>query len=181
MSYFRSNLAMGGMVAALLLLAGCLVSGTFVVSVMIRDLSVSANQENYFLDVDITGEQDWQDHRENLKDIDLVGFELWATNNIGVANTFSAYVADSASSLAASSTRSEIVSQGILVLNELPLSATGQTHITYGQSFKYTANIHRLKQLIEAGKVKMFVVASESTIDFDLDSVQVIVTFTAGT
>jgi len=165
----------------LLILTGCLISGTFVLSVMIRDLQVSANGENYYINVDITEDQDWQDHQGNIKDIDLVGFELWATNNTGVANKFSAYVADSLSSLDSLSTRTEIEEHGILVLKDLPLKATGQTHITYGQSFKYIASLDKLKELAEVGKFKMFAVANESNINFNLDSVLVIVTFTAGT
>jgi len=110
-----------------------------------------------------------------------VGFELWATNNTGVANKFSAYVADSLSSLDSLSTRTEIEEHGILVLKDLPLKATGQTHITYGQSFKYIASLDKLKELAEVGKFKMFAVANESNINFNLDSVLVIVTFTAGT
>jgi len=180
MKYLKRNFGNIGAVVALSLLAGCLLSGTFVLSVKFANIPVSGNNENYFVNVDITGEDLWEDHKDNIKDIDLVGFELWATNNTGVANTFSAYFADSLSSLDASSTHSEIVTQGILCLNNLPLSATGQTHITYGQSFKYIANLDQLKKLTEDGKFKLFLVAGESTIDFELDLIRVIVTFTAG-
>ena len=116
-----------------------------------------------------------------IKDIDLVGFELWATNATGTANTFTVYVADPQSSLDDGSSRSEVDSLATLVVDDLPIAASGQTHVTYGQSFKYLANVETLKNLTETGQFKMFAFMSSPSVNLTVDSLRVIVTLTAGT
>jgi len=68
-------------------------------------------------------------------------------NILETADTFTVYVADLQSTLDGSSTRSQVDSSATRVVNDLPIAASGQTHITYGQSFKYLANIGTLKNL----------------------------------
>ena len=63
----------------------------------------------------------------------------------------------------------------------MPLAASGQTHVTYVQSFKYLANIGTLKNLVETGKFKLFAFVTSPTVDVTIDSLRVIVTLTAGT
>jgi hypothetical protein len=139
------------------------------------------NGDIYYASVDWTDDADWEDHQDNIKDIDLVGFELWATNADETADTFTVYVADLQSSLDGSSTRSEVDSVATLAVNGLPLAPSGQTHVTYGQSFKYLDNVETLKNVVETGKFKLFAFVTSPTVDVTIDSLRVIVTLTAGT
>lgn len=182
MKYLKRNLGNIGAVVALSLLAGCLLSGTFVFSYMlVENEDLIYNGDFYFASVDWTDDDDWEDHQGNIKDIDLVGFELWATNATGTADTFTVYVVDLQSSLDGSSSRSEVEAGATIVVNNLPVAASGQTHVTYGQSFKYLANVETLKNLTETGQFKMFTFMSSPSVNLTVDSLRVIVTLTVGT
>ena len=182
MNYLKRKLGIIGAVVALSLLAGCLLSGTFVFSYMlVENEDLIYNGDFYYASVDWTDDDDWEDHQGNIKDIDLVGFELWATNTSGTADTFTVYVVDLQSSLDGSSSRSEVEAGATLVVNNLPVAATGLTHVTYGQSFKYLANVETLKNLTETGKFKLFAFVTSPAVDVTIDSLRVIVTLTVGT
>ena len=181
MNYLKRNLGIVGAVVAVSLLAGCLLSGTFISVIVIVDEDFTTRTGFYFYDVDLTEEDVWNDHKDEIKDIDLVGFELWITNETGTADTFTVYVADLQSTLDGSSTRSEVDSVATLAVNGLPVAPSGQTHITYGQSFKYLSNIGTLKNLVETGKFKLFAFVTSPTADVTIDSLRVIVTLTVGT
>jgi hypothetical protein len=182
MNCLKRNLGIVGAVVAVSLLAGCLLSGTFIFSYMlVENEDLIYNGDFYYASVDWTDDNDWKDHKDNIKDIDLVGFELWITNETGTADTFTVYVVDLQSSLDGSSTRSEVDSLATLAVNDLPIAASGQTHITYGQSFKYLDNVETLKNLTEAGEFKLFAFMTSPSANLTVDSVRVIVTLTVGT
>ncbi len=181
MRYFRRNLATGGIVSALLLLAGCLVSGTFVV-VYVHDKPFIAQDEFYFYDVDITGESVWKDHRDKIKDIDLVGFELWITNNESAPRKFSIYL--DGPDEPEYTTLEEVQDNATIVLEGLPLPAGpgGKAHVTYGQSFKYLRNVPTLLKLVESGKFNYYGISDGgASAGYTIDKAKVIITFTAGT
>lgn len=181
MKYNKSKFGAVGAAVALVILGGCLLSGTFVLSIMlVRGVDLTYNNDFYFAEVDLTNEQVWKDHEDKIKDIDLVGFELWMTNGTGTANTFAVYVADVTSVLDGGSNRSAVESGATVVLEDLPIAATGQTHVTYGQSFKYLVNAETLRTLTKTGAFKAFAFTSSPSVSLTLDSIRVIVTLTAG-
>jgi hypothetical protein len=163
-----------------LLLVGCLLSGTFVVSMLFKDFPVAGSGNLYYFDVDVTSEDVWTDHEDNIKDIDNVGFELWVTNVSGVANTYECYIAPMASLLSGQSSKSTVVAGATKVL-EVPLAATGQTFIGYADSFSHLTNLETLKALAESGQFKFWAMSAATLTDFTVDSILVVITFTAGT
>lgn len=162
-----------------LLLAGCLLSGTFVVSMMFKDFPVAGSVNFYYFDVDVTSEDEWTDHKDDIKDIDNVGFELWVTNESGVANTYECYIAPITSPLDDLSPKSEVVAGATKIL-EIPLVATGQTFIGYADSFSHLTNLETLKALAESGQFKFFAMSDATPTDFTVDAILVVITITAG-
>jgi hypothetical protein len=166
---------------ALLLPSGCkILSGTTMVEKMFRDLSASSSNSFYYEAMDITDEQDWIDHKDDITDIDNVGFELWVTNNSSVANEFDCYVAAFSSSLTGASSKSMVADSATHVLVSVPLAATGQTFVGYAASFSHITNLETLKTLAESGQFKFFAMSEATPIDFTVDSVKVVITLTAG-
>jgi hypothetical protein len=56
-----------------------------------------------------------------------------------------------------------------------------QTHISYGESFKYLMNTRKLKQLVESGKLGIYGMSKDGTSSgFFVDSARVIVVISAG-
>jgi hypothetical protein len=165
---------------ALLAFVACnLISGTFVITVMYENLSVASLNDFYYQAVDVTEEEDWQDHKDDIKDIDNVGFELWMDNNSGQAITAYLYVAPITSSLNGSSTKAEVMADAIRIFS-LPLPDSEDIFIGYAESFNYVANIQQLRDMAEEGQFKFFALSDASPIDFGIDSVKVIVTVSAG-
>ncbi len=85
--------AIAGMLASALLIGGCLLSATFVVQVLFRDSDMGDHTLRYHKLVDITTEPDWQDNKDKIHTIELIGFQLWITNNVQ-GNSFNLYVDD---------------------------------------------------------------------------------------
>ena len=163
-----------------LLLVGCILSGTFVVSMLFKDFPVAGSDDFYYFDVDVTSDDVWTDHKDNIKDIDNIGFELWVTNASGVANTYNCYVAPITSLLNGASPKSEVVAEATKVL-EIPLAATGQTFVGYADSFSHLTNLETLKALAEGGQFKFFAMSAATPTDFTVDSILVVITITVGT
>ncbi|MFH1374818.1 MAG: hypothetical protein ABII79_13605 [bacterium] len=179
-NYRTKKYSMAAVAVITLVLAGCLVSGTFVLSIMLyKDKDLVYNNDFYYDEVDLTEESVWKDHGDNIKNIDVVGFELWATNNSGTTNTINVYATNTTSSLDSLSTRTEVSDSATQVIKELPL-ATNKTHISYGQSFKYLINTGILKGLVKNGTFKAFVMLKTPSVDVTVDSLRVIVTLSAG-
>ena len=179
-----SFLIIVGAIAIALLLpqSGCkIVSGTTTVERMYRDLSASTSNSFYYEAIDITDEPDWIDHKDDITDIDNVGFELWVTNNSGVANGYNCYVAPFSSSLSGASAKSEVITSATHVLVNVPLAATGQTFIGYADSFSHLTNLETLKTLAESGQFKFFAMSDATPTDFTVDSILVVITITVGT
>lgn len=180
MNYRIKKFSMAGIAAVILALAGCLVSGTFVLSILLvsnQDLSYDSNL--YYGEADLTTESIWEDHSDNIKNIDVVGFELWVTNKTGTPNTIDVYATNISSSLDSLSTRTGVIDSATQVLKELPL-ASNKTHISYGQSFKYLINTGTLKSLVKDGAFKAFILIDTTGVVVTVDSLRVIVTMTAG-
>lgn len=165
---------------AFLLPSGCkIVSGTYVVEETFYPQPLIGNDKYYYEAFDITGNSVWEDHKDDIKDIDNVGFEIWL-NNFAAANNFNCYVAPLASSLTGTSAKSLVINNATNVLVDVPMPA-GQSFIGYAASFSYIANLSTLKSLAESGQFQFWAMADIFTDDFRIDSIRIVITITAGT
>ncbi len=184
MKHFASLRRLPLLVSLPLLLAGCwLVTGTFLLAItLVTGEDLTWTGDYYYDTVDFTQEQVWEDHADNLKYIDVVGFELWATNDLATAETYDLYLADLGSSLTGGSTVGTVTSTATQVLNDVPIKAGPgvKTFISYPQSFKYLMQVDALRALTEKGGFKLFLVPSDNSTSLTVDSLKVVVTFTAG-
>jgi len=158
-----------------ILFTGCLISGTFVIN---EKFTLNGNSGFYYYQIDITGESDWQDHKDDIDNIDVVGFELWFTNNGATDVTFNTYVDDFYNPLCTDTNCLNNNSTKIKIIDNLKL-IPGSTHITYGQSFQYLVNIDQLRQLAKEGQFNFYGVSSPGGVNISLDSAQVVVTVSA--
>jgi len=182
MNYLKRKLGIVGSVVALSLLAGCLLSGTFISVIVIVDEDFTTRTGFYFYDVDLTEEDVWNDHKDEIKDIDLVGFELWITNHESEERKFSVYLDDADEPVY--DTLPDVLANTTIVLDDLTLTAGPdvQTHVTYGQSFKYLKNVPTLLELVKKGAFHYYGISDGGTsAGYTIDSAKVVITFTAGT
>lgn len=167
-----------------LLVAGCLVSGTFTVVIFIDNQTLDDNHPNgfYHYVVDLSEEEDWDDHKDDIENIDIIGFDLWVTNMRNTATTFNAWVDDYGDA--------QITDPALLdgettpILQDLAITAGPNvvTHISYAESLGHLTNVAVLKAFVKGGQFRLYG-RSEGTPtigdDYILDSVRVVVTFTA--
>jgi hypothetical protein len=114
--------------AVIIGVTGCLVSGTFVLDIKVSQADLEQHGNSYYTDVDLTDNEIWQEHRENLDSVELVGFELWLSNS-GTATVFDMYIDPIGDPIY---TRvGQIDSNATQVLRDLKVPV-GDLHVTYG-------------------------------------------------
>lgn len=179
MKLIREKLAAMSLVAVVLLFAGCLISGTFVVTIFIPgdDFSTTDLTDGYHYLVDLSTDSDWEDHNDKIKNIDAIGVELWLTKTGAGNATFNVWMDDIGQPTY--TTLEMVDSLAIPVLEDLVV-ASGANHITYAQSLGLIQNIADVKTLVEGGQFH-FYGHSTADDDFHLDSARVVVTVSAGT
>ena len=170
-------------VAALLAaFVGCgLISGTFLLNLkLVEDEDLFWAGDYYYSEVDFTEEEVWEDHGDDIDKVDLVGFDLWATNDLVTDEFYTVYAARMESSLADTSTVAQIEAGATAVFRDVPIKADATTHISFGNSINYIANFDSLQLWAETGEFKAFAVPSVgNVVDMRIDSLRVLVMFTA--
>ena len=161
-----------GLALIALLAVGCLVSGTFII---VEDFNFTAQSGFYFYPVDITTEQEWEDHKDDINQIDVVGVEFWITSTESGPVTFDAYIDDFSGG-----TPGAVPGTASKIIDAFTVNPGADQHITYAQSLTFIKNTTRLKALAKLGKFDYFGTSTgnEGT-TFKIDSDKVIVTFSA--
>lgn len=173
---FGPRLALPALLIALVG-GGCLLSGTFTVD---ETFTFEVQEGLYFHAADVTDKDEWQEHKDDIDNVDMVGFELWMTNHQNTAAAFSIYVDDFGETQWGSG--EEVRANAVKVFGDLALKPGEgvQTHITYGESLGMFSNVAELRRLAREGRFHVYGVSTASAgSQFTIDSARVIVTFTA--
>ena len=174
---FKPRLAVPAALIAALLAGGCLLSGTFTVD---EKFTFELREGLYFHAADVTGDAEWQDHKDDIDKVDMVGFELWLTNHLNTPSEFSLYVDDFGETQW--TTADQVRANTVKVFGSLTLKpgVGGQTHITYGESLGMFSNVAELRRLTRQGQFHVYGVSTAAAgSEFTVDSARVVVTFTA--
>lgn len=176
MRVIREKLAAMSLLGILLLLTGCLVSGTFVVTIFIDGNDMTTYNGLYHYEVDLSTDSDWEDHKDKIENIDVIGVELWMTNNSGSAATFNVWIDDIGDPVY--STVEMVDSLATQILEDITI-VSGANHVTYAESLGLIQNVATVKTLAETGQFH-FYGHSNLAAQFVLDSARVVVTVSAG-
>ncbi len=174
----RTILSLSTLLPVLLIVACGLVSGTFVIPLFFSDIDFTTESGLYHFDVDLSENEDWEEHEDDIESIDALGFELWITNHESTAATFSIYL-DSLT-VAPYETEAELTTAGVHeILTGLTISP-GVTAVSYSESLGYLTNVDYLSTQVLTGMFRCYGVSSFGTTSgYTIDSVRVIVTATA--
>jgi len=176
------KIALSAIVLSLFVLGGCLVSGTFVIE---ETFSFTTQTGFYPESVDLTENEVWADHIDNLDDIELIGFELWITNSETAEWTYSAYAdeydetCDNLTCFGTSNTKFKVF--GDLVVPAATTTSGSTKFVSYQESFQYIQNFADLKELVRGGKFNLYGLASGGSggNGGKVDSIKVIITINA--
>lgn len=170
---FRHPLALAGVVA--LIAAGCIVSGQFVIVVNWGGI-VSTNTQLNPETVDLTNNQTWQDHKDDIQKIIDAKFEMTIKNNANTVATGELYVSDqdglSLGDLETSATR---------ILFGIEIPAGDSVMISFTESAQYQENLETLLDLAETGLFYLYGVAENTPFNIEImQGSRILVTFAAG-
>ena len=174
-------LFMVGILAAFVA-GGCLVSGTFTI---IETLSFTTQTGFYPEAINLADNDDWEEHRENIDKVELIGFELWITNNETSEWTYSGYMDDYDPACTTLTCFNGSTSK-FMVLKEITIPAasggTGsQKYISYANSFDYIDNLAAMKAKVLSGQFNVFGIASGGSggLGGIIDSLKIVITINA--
>ncbi|RKX27398.1 MAG: hypothetical protein DRP45_01170 [Candidatus Zixiibacteriota bacterium] len=141
---------------ALLCLAGVgcklIMSGTFVIVEEV-EFSFTADGSFYWYPVDLTGNSVWEDHKDNIDRIDMIGFSFDIQNNSTETCEFNAmFVAATGPADPSDWPTGGIPSGAVSVISGLTVPAGGSETVTYGESLGHISNLEAFKDIIMTGR-----------------------------
>ena len=161
--------------AAALVLTGCIVSGQFVVVIDwggFASTDDSLNSEH----VDLTTNSTWNDHKDDIQDIVDVKFKVTIHNLATTAATGEVYVStDSYSSLAA------VKASATRILHGIAIDPGATRTIGFDESATYRENLDTLLALVKDGDFYIYGIAVNTPFNIEImTGSQLLVTFSAG-
>ena len=175
MKYLKSKFGLLSLALLSLVLGGCLISGTFIVVQVIEFGSAAAFYKDA---VDLTGNEEWEDHKDDIDRIDVVGFELWMTNP-GSSFTLDAYLDEPNDT--AYTTSGQVTANTTHVFGSFTVPggiSSSQRVVSYSNSFQYLKNVEAIRTLVKSGAFDFYVL-SPGNPGGSLDSVRVVITVSA--
>ncbi len=166
-------------IPAIFIFSGCnLVTGTFVIDIAINHSEIVPHGNFEYFAVDLTKEDTWDKHKDNIKNVDNVGFQLWVTNN-GTSEVTWEFYADTTKPPHTDIPAIRSHAKQVLAGLSLP---PGKTYVDWPTSLIYlnTKELPLFKQWVETGKFDIYALTDVLPYNITIDSAKVIVTVTAG-
>jgi hypothetical protein len=146
-----------------------------VIDLWIDNSEISSHTDFNSFKVDMTKEDSWNKHKDDIKNIDNVGFRLWVTNS-GGSNISGELYASTDSTLADTA---EVRANATLIFAG-PAFSPGASYIDWPTSLKYVHNLAALRTLLQGGAFTVYGLTATLPFNMVIDSAEVIVTVTVG-
>lgn len=175
------NLSRGSLLLVMLL-TGCLFSGTFVIT--FHFIPGTPDFVNGLVKecVDLSSNTTWDDHSDDIKRIDKITFDAVISNNVGAADTLSVYIAATTTAYTTAA-QVEGATDVYPILLGYVTSLTGSDVLTVLEAdalLQLTgSNFESVKALVESGAFCVYITSTGAT-SGSIDEANVYITFTAG-
>lgn len=182
MKTLYAKLGLAGLILAGLVVAGCLVSGTFVI-VRDVDFSFDTHYGFYWYPVDLTEDSDWNKHKDEIDDIDAIGFELKLHNTTNEECTFNVWFSapQGVFGLGEPPTSFDPSASGFVhVIKDLTVAGGATRTVTYSESLGLISDLAAFKALVKTGRFDYYGTGCASSLDepFQADG-KIIITVSA--
>ena len=144
-----------GLIVVALLLSGCLVSGTFVI-VEDVDFSFTANTGFYWYPVDLTGNSVWEDHKDEIDFIDVLGMSFDIQNNSSQTCELNVWFVGATGPADMQNPPASIPSNAVQVITALTVPGNSTRTVTYQESLGFISNIEAFKAIVKSGRFDYF-------------------------
>jgi hypothetical protein len=160
----------------LVLASGCwfLLSGTWVIIYAVADEDIDQGVGLHKFDVDLTDEDVWTDHKDNLDNIEDVAMTFNFINELSTEATGRIYVS-SDNSL---TDTTAIKATATLILDGLTIPANDSLHVDLAFYYDVFQNFEALRDLVKTGAFTGYAIVPNSTMVYIRHFV-VVVTFSA--
>jgi len=170
----RFHVLISLLVTLTVLVSGCLLSGTFVMNLSLNEM-VFATQSMYTQHIDVTTNQTWQEHQDQIKDITDIGFALKIENNSSVTAAGEIYITDSGNQ----ATPAEVKSSATVILTGISVAPNSTKNIAWSESYQYIRNLAIIKEQIRSGSFWVYALVDNAPMNLRVYDGALIVTFTA--
>jgi hypothetical protein len=152
MRNYKSYLAIMAILAVAF--SGCLVSGTFPI-VEDVEFSFTANTGFYWYPIDLNDNEDWEEHKDELDDIEAIGFDFMINNTSEQDCEFTVMfraVDPDIPAIPGGTPTSSDPDDYTVVIDGLAVASHTTRHVTYAESLGMIQNQAALKAIIMTGR-----------------------------
>jgi len=161
----------------LFLVSSCfLFSGTWVIIYEVDDADVDPDTSFYKFTVDLTGEDVWEDHKDDIDDIADISFTFKLANTGDNTITGQVYV----SSNDTLDDTTEVKSSATIILDGISVAAGDTLQMTLAHYYDLLQNFDTLKALVKSGIFTAYAIVPNAPNGMEFFDVIVVVTISAG-
>jgi hypothetical protein len=152
-----------------------LVSTTLQITFYVEDGLYAVEDSVQMAPVDLTDNEDWAEHHDEVTGIQRVLFATWVMNRSAVDAIAQFYISADSALASADQVRDEAT----LILDGITVPADDSIYITAPQSAEYIRNAEELKDFLVEGVFSLYCIAEESPFEIEVpESVAVVIDFT---
>ena len=177
----KSLWGLSGSILLVILVSSCfLLSGTWVIIFKVDKEDIHPSQSFYKFTVDLTEEDVWQDHKDDIDDIADVSFtfKLANTDTTDTADTLTGRVYVSSDSTFSDTTA--VKDSATIILNGISVPPGDTLQMTLAHYYDILENFDTLKELVKSGVFTAYAIVPNAPNDMEFFDVIVVVTISAG-
>jgi len=153
---------------------GCLLSGTFVIDLPLDEMLFSSSTF-YQQKLDLTDNQTYNEHKDQIKDITDIGFALKIENKTGSNASGELYLSDDSTY----TTVAQVKNSATLVLTGISVPPNTTKSINWSESYQYIKNLEVLKDQAKSGSFWVYAIIDNAPLNLRIYDASVIITFAA--
>lgn len=162
------SLKIGLGVLALFLMLGnnCVTSGNIVV---VMDLPSVTGQTNTSFNpefVDLTENDDWKEHKDQVNSVDDIGFACKITNYESSVATGQIWISDKSYS-----SPTDVTAHAVKILDGIAVPAGGTRSIEWSESADFLSNFNEAKTIVYTEKFYLYFMAAETPFHIDVTDI----------
>jgi len=151
-------------------------SGTWVIIYEVDEADIDSGHQHFHkFTVDLTTKSIWEDHKDDIDDIEDISFTFKLINHGASTATGQVYV----SSNSTLSDTSAVKASATIILDGISLPAGDSLHVTMAHYYDLLQNFETLRDLVKTGVFTAYAIVP-NTLNVKFRDVVVVVTFSAG-
>ncbi|MGB2697890.1 MAG: hypothetical protein WBD28_08570 [Candidatus Zixiibacteriota bacterium] len=156
---------------------GCLLSGTYVITYEVEEEIISTEKILNSASVDLSENDTWADHNEDIKYVDEVAFTFKVENLISTdSTTGQLYITD----IDTFTNVDDIRDNATLIVDGIELGPGEMKHILWNECFQYILNLDVVKAQVESGTFHLYGICKETPFHVYFYDIVAVITVTAG-